>query len=155
MNIDPIPQLTQADIDAINAAAEVLRTKAPWRKGLTGAQTKKLFKLGDNSVGFVQKALDEARAHPGVLAGDFSVADMGKRLTFLEALDGLLAEINPLTEQLNDTATLIGADVLQDALDVYDSMKRALKKKPELEDAVRELGTRFAKTKAAKAKPAT
>jgi hypothetical protein len=145
--ISPVPLLIAADFNAAKAALEVLKTKTSWRLALTGADKRKLFKLGPNSLTFVNDAQDAGEAHPNSLRKKFNMSDMISRQALKQQLGELLAELVPLTQALSDTESLVGADLMQDGLDIYEDLQKDVEDEPGLVPVVKALGKRFEKTK--------
>jgi hypothetical protein len=148
-----IPFLAGEDNTAVRTAVDTLKNKTQWRKGLTAKDVRALYKLGQNSLGFVMAAKDAAETHPTEIRKKFDLSGMIQRVASHEQLSLLLADLHPLVKQLSDTLTLVGADLMQDSLDVYEDMKAAVDDEPIIEAVVRELGQRFEKSKKDKPMP--
>ena len=148
-----IPFLAGADYTAVRAAIDALKEKTAWRKGLTAKEVRALYKLGPNSLGFVMAAKDAAETNSNHARKTFDLSAMIQRIAAHEQLSLLLADLNPLVKQINDTLTLDGADLMQDGLDVYEDLQKAVEDEPVLEETVRELGQRFDKSKKDKPTP--
>ena len=84
---EPVPTLSQADIDSILAAIAAVHQKmAPLLTDLTSTGRKSLSKLGDKSHAFVKKAVDIAAQHPQILPGSHSVDDVRKSAELFQGM---------------------------------------------------------------------
>ncbi len=151
--ITPVPLLVAADFSAVKTAIETIKAKTGWRLALTGADKRKLFKLGPDSLTFVNDAQDAGEAHPNSLRKKFNMSEMITRQALKQQLSELLADLVPLAQALSDTESLVGADLMQDGLDIYEDLQKDVEDEPGLVPVVKALGKRFEKTKTDKQTP--
>jgi hypothetical protein len=142
-NIDA--QVSPADVQAIKDAVATIRTKLPFLISLTVQDRKRTFKLGPDSLSFVQNSLQAAKDNPSVVPSNFST-------TFFENdanLFSVLTEVNTVVAQLasdvNDTRLAIGGEAMKEAGQIYTYVKAAAASTPGLKPVVQQLGERFQK----------
>lgn len=135
--------LSAADRTAILDALDTVRAKLPFLIDLGPNERRSLPKFGDRSVAFVRRAAELARQDDSFLPRSFDVAAFEKDAALYDALDGILLALARLTEHVEDTRALVGAEAYSAALDVYRSL-RANGQGQALDDVADELGKRFA-----------
>jgi hypothetical protein len=137
--------IPEADLAEIRGAITLLRTKlAPHLKSLTPQDRQELPKMGDRTIGFVQKAFEYGTRHgelaPGFL--DFEALEIDVKA--VELLRELSMGLDPLNQALTDSLTLSGSEAYQGALLFYGNVKAAAKAKaPEAQAIYDDLSSRF------------
>lgn len=146
--------LSQADVDAINAAIATLATKLqPILIALEGEDKKNLAKLGEKSVSFVEKSLQYAELNPEFLPAFVNAAELKKDYTAFNTLNGFLRPLQQMTRNLDDTATLCGSEAMLACLAYYNSVRQAMKMNvPNASAIYDDLSQRFEAQKARKIK---
>ena len=149
-----VPQITDANLTAINAAIDTIRQNLPDLKAISGQTSKHIYHLGLNSISYVESGESVVATRPEILAGTFDKAAFTQRFEltkqYQKVTDGLVA----LLADINGTNDVEGGKVMDDAGEIYDSAKRGLKNDPSLQGLVDRMAERYAKTKAAKNKAA-
>ncbi len=118
-------QLEKAIIEKIN------ELKAMLPQGLitlTDAEKSVLPKMGDKSLGFVEKCLDAATSNPAVCPSFVDLEESRKDLDmfmFLNRVQRALAQVNG---PINDSATLAGSEAYAASLSVYNLSKDAARR---------------------------
>ena len=153
--LSPVPFLAATEFNAVQAAIETVKTNTSWRAALTNAEKSKLFKLGTSSEEFVADAQDAGEAHPNVLRKKFNMSEMIQRIALREQIKIVLAGLVPLVESLQATDVIVGADLMQDSLSIYEDLQVGLEDEPGLEPVIKALGKRFEKSKKEKPTPVT
>ena len=138
-------ELSAADLAKIKTALTTIRQLLPFLLTLSKRDRRKLFKMGDKSLAFVQNSLQAARNNPDILPGSFDAEKMEKDVDIVV----ILTELNQLIAQLHsdtdDTLMAFGSQAINQGTDVYTYAKAAAKTQPGLKTVVEQLGTRFVK----------
>ncbi|BAY75973.1 hypothetical protein NIES25_24220 [Nostoc linckia NIES-25] len=143
--------LSAADIQEIRAALATIQAKLPFLVTLSVEERRKLFKMGDKSLAFVNNSLTAAQTNREILPASFDVEEFVRDYQLAVTLTELLIGLRQLTEQVDDTLMAVGSEAMGSSLTVYDYVKTAAKKTPGLKSIAQQLGDRF---KAMKSKPA-
>ncbi|HEX8000951.1 MAG TPA: hypothetical protein VF528_21395 [Pyrinomonadaceae bacterium] len=147
--------LSEADRTAIMDAINTIRTKLPFLVDLTIEERRSLPKMGDKSRAFVSQALEVARQNEDVMPRSFDVEEMSRDVELANALQPIVIALSQLQELVDDTYMLVGSEAYAAALLVYQ-YARAAGKGAGLDNALDDLGQRFArKSKAASGPPTT
>ena len=136
--------ISPQDMQEIKAALQTVQKKLPFLITLSVEERRKLFKMGDKSLAFVNNSVAAAQSNRDILPASFGVEELVR--------DYQLA--TTLTEQVDDTLLAVGSDAMASSLTVYDYVKTAAKKTPGLKTIAEQLGERFkaiSKSKTAKA----
>ena len=111
---------------------------------LTPDQRKRLPKLDDGRIPFVDKGLDFGLQQPKVLPPFIDLTEMKKDIDFVKATRRVGAALMSLAEMLDDTRMAAGSDAYQAALSIYASAKSAAKQEvPGTQTIVDEMGKLF------------
>jgi hypothetical protein len=146
--------LTAADLQAVSDALATVRAKLPFLTDLTPQDKRRLFKMGDGSRAFVEKALIAAQANPQVLPPAFDLAEYSRDWALWAQLGVVTNNITQLAELVDDTQTALGSDLMSAALTAYGHLSEA--SVGGLEEIKADLGKRFSRTSPAEpAKPST
>ena len=137
-------ELSQADQQAVLAAANGIRQKLPFLIDLTPAERRSLATMGDKRRGFVARALVIAAQNEGMLPRSFDVAEMRRDVALLESLRPILTALAQLHELVGDTYMAVGSEAYTSALLVYH-FARSAGKGAALDSALETLGQPFAR----------
>lgn len=119
-----------ADLAEIRGAIGVLRAKlAPHLMSLTPQDRQELPKMGDRTIGFVQKAYEYGTRHSELAPGFLDFQALETDVKAVELLRELSMSLDPLNEALSDSLTLSGSEAYQGALLFYGNVKAAAKAK--------------------------
>jgi hypothetical protein len=137
--------IPEADLAEIRGAIGVLRSKlAPHLRSLTPQDRRELPKMGDRTMGFVQKAYEYGKNHAELAPNYLDFQALEVDVKAVELLRELSMSLDPLNEALNDSLTLSGSEAYQGALLFYGSVKAAAKAKAHGAEAIYEdLSGRF------------
>jgi len=114
--------LSTEDQQAIHAAIDTLRQKLPFLIDLNIKDRVGMSKLGDKTVGFVQKAVQIANEHPQMFATTF-LDEMHKDAQLLDLLLPIRLSVKTLAKKIDDTAMQAGAEAYAAARTVYTVTK--------------------------------
>ncbi|WP_426396909.1 hypothetical protein ACN9M1_01880 [Ralstonia sp. R-29] len=110
---------------AIDTTLQTLESQLRGLIDLSTEQRSKVVKMGDKSEAFCRKALDVLTNNPGVLPGNFNLAEMQRDLQAFDALRSRLLRVEKLYEKMRDSQLALGSDVMSAALDGYAFLKVA------------------------------
>ncbi|WP_138496951.1 hypothetical protein [Nostoc sp. PA-18-2419] len=142
--------LSPQDIQEIKAALQKIQQKLPFLVTLSTEERRKLVKMGDKSLAFVNNSITAAQSNREILPATFDVDELVRDYQLANVLTELLISIKQLTEQVDDTLMAVGSEAMTGSLTVYDYVKTASKKTPGLKSVAEQLGERF---KAIKGRP--
>ena len=135
--------LTPVDKQAILKAIATIREKLPFLIDLTPDDRRSLPKMGDKSRAFVKKAAEIAQQNEGILPRAFDLDEMLRDVQLSEDLYPILLALGQLHELLDDTYLTVGSEAYAGALLIYNAAK--MNNLGGLDDALDELGKRFAR----------
>jgi hypothetical protein len=136
-------KLSSQDIQEIKAALQTVQKKLPFLVTLSAEERRKLVKMGDKSLAFVNNSVTAAQSNPEILPASFDVDELVQDYQLATALTELLTSMRQLTEQVDDTLLAVGSEAMRSSLTVYDYVKTAAKKTPGLKTIAEQLGERF------------
>jgi hypothetical protein len=136
----PSTVLTQAQTKIDEAAALL----APYLLALTPAERHELPKMGEKTIGFVEKAYDFAQKNPNLVPPYLDLGAFGVDFGDAHGLWTLLNTVQQLEQSVDDTEMISGSEAYQAALVFYKSVKMAVAQDiPGAKAVYEELKTRF------------
>ena len=135
--------LSPQDIQEIKAALQTIQKKLPFLITLSNEERRRLLKMGDKSLAFVNNSVTAAQSNREILPASFDVEELVRDYQLASALTEVLTSIRQLNEQVDDTLLAVGSDAMTSSLTVYDYVKTAAKKTPGLKTVAEQLGERF------------
>lgn len=138
-------QLAAADIQAVKDAMTTIRQKLPFLVNLTSDERKSIFKIGPNSLSFVQNSLQTSKNNPGILPAAFDATGFESDVNLFTSLTDLCTLMAQLASQIDDTRLAVGGEAMNAATQVYTYVKAAAKSTPGLKPVADQLGERFQK----------
>ena len=146
--------LSDADRQAIKQAIATIQQKLPFLITLSADERKRLYKMGDKRLAFVQNSLNVAQSNRNILPASFDLDGFSNDYQLSADLTELLMLLNQLTEQVDDTLMAVSSEAMSSSLTVYDYVKTAAKKTPGLKAIAEQLGSLFKAIRTKAAKPA-
>ncbi|MEP0817472.1 hypothetical protein [Trichocoleus sp. FACHB-46] len=146
--------LSDADLKEIRQAIATIQQKLPFLITLNTTERKRLFKVGDKRLAFVQTSLNAAQGNRNILPTSFDLDGFSNDYRLATSLMEIEMLLNQMSEQVDDTLMAVGSEAMTSSLTVYDSVKTAAKKTPGLKGIAEQLGTLFRAIKSKPAKPA-
>jgi hypothetical protein len=141
-HIQAIPSTVLAQAQAKIDEAKALL--APYTLALTPAERHGLPKMGEKTIGFVEKAFDFAKQNPNLVPLYLDVDAFGVDFSDAHGLWTLLNSVRQLEEGIDDTEMTAGSEAYQAALVFYHSAKAAASQDvPGAKAVYEELKTRF------------
>ncbi|MBD2445990.1 hypothetical protein H6G76_02235 [Nostoc sp. FACHB-152] len=142
--------LSPADIQEIKASLQTIHAKLPFLVTLSAEERRKMVKMGDKSLAFVNNSATAAQSNRNILPATFNVEELVQDYQLAIALTEVLISMRQLTEQVDDTLLAVGSEAMSSSLTVYNYVKTASKTTPGLKTLAEQLGERF---KAIKGRP--
>jgi len=147
--------LSPEDMQQIKAALQTIQKKLPFLITLSTEERRRLFKMGDKSLAFVNNSLTAAQSNPDILPASFDIQEFVRDYQLAATLTELLIALRQLSEQVDDTLLAVGSEAISSSLTVYDYVKTAAKKTPGLKSLAEQLGDRFKAIRNKPVKPAS
>jgi hypothetical protein len=120
--------LAPADKTAILQKLADIRGLLPFLLNLTIQERKELFKLGDKGLGFDEKCTTYMTSNPELIPSYVTVAEIDKDRALRLALLDIQREIASLLEAVDDTALVLGSEILMADLSFYANVRQAAKR---------------------------
>jgi hypothetical protein len=133
--------LSEADLTEIRQAVATIQQKLPFLITLNTTERKRLFKMGDKRLTFVQTSLNAAQSNRNILPASFDLNGFSNDFRLATSLMEIEMLLNQLSEQVDDTLLAVGSEAMTSSLTVYDYVKTAAKKTPGLKGIAEQLGT--------------
>ena len=148
-------KLTAADLQDIKTALATIETKLPFLIHLTTEERRKLFKMGNKSLAFVNNSLTAAQSNPDILPASFDLNEFSSDYQLAATLSEVHLRLQQLTEKVDDTLMAVSSEAMTSSLTVYDYVKTVAKKTPGLKAIADQLSERFkaSRSKAPKVDP--
>ncbi|WP_017318055.1 hypothetical protein [Mastigocladopsis repens] len=147
--------LSPEDMQQIKAALQTIQKKLPFLITLSTEERRRLFKMGDKSLAFVNNSLTAAQSNPDILPASFNLEEFVRDYQLAATLTELLIALRQLSEQVDDTLLAVGSEAMSSSLTVYGYVKTAAKKTPGLKRLAEQLGDRFKAIKSKSVKAAS
>lgn len=135
--------LSASDLEAVKAALATIHAKLPFLITLSVEERRKLFKMGNKSLAFVNNSLTAAQANREILPNSFDLDEFVRDYQLIASLAEIHLGLQQLTEQVDDTLMAVSSEAMSSSLTVYDYVKTAAKKTPGLKTIADQLGERF------------
>ncbi|MEI6766683.1 MAG: hypothetical protein WCM76_13700, partial [Bacteroidota bacterium] len=106
-NLSNVNFTTQDVADALQILHS-FTAKLPFLISMTVSERRKCLKLGDKSLGFVEKSINYAEANPGMVPPFVDVNAFRTEFKLSRDLMDIAREVKPALQNLEDTATRAG-----------------------------------------------
>lgn len=90
---------------------------------LTPDQRQDITKMGDKSEAFCRQCITVLAQNPGVLPGNFNLAELQADLANLDKVRVRLTRLQQATEKADDTEMALGSDIMVGCLEGYAQLK--------------------------------
>lgn len=130
-----------------SAAAGIaqIRSALPQLAKLQPGELRELHGFGAKNEVFGRDIVRTLQAHPKIVPATLDVAGAQADLDALDALRPLLDAVRLLHAELQDTAALLGHDVMDFAYDGYQLLKVSGGSDSSLDDLRRDIGSQFSR----------
>ena len=139
-------QISESVLGEIKTCLNDARSRMPFLVTLSGSERRKLFKLGQKSLAFVEDSLVAAKNHPEILPASFDLVEYEKDVRLAIALHEVLMELEKFAAEVDDTEMAVGSEALDESREVYGYVKAASRRVPGLKSLAAQLGTRFVRS---------
>lgn len=119
--------LTAEAVTQIEAKLAEVQQIMPYLVGLSTNDRVKLNVLGQKSVQFVQRAVESSRQNPKLSPSFMDAQELERNFALYNQLLKVLEPVQQLERMISDTMMLAGNLAYTDALDYYNTVKRAAK----------------------------
>jgi hypothetical protein len=135
---------SEIEVEAIRKIAEVANLLKPYGIPLTSEERRRIPKMGEKSLSFVNKAHELAVANPDLCPSYLDMTEFGIDFADATHLVVLKNAIKQLFEEIDDTEMIAGSEAYQSSLTFYNYVKGAAERDVVGAKAVyEELKTRF------------
>jgi hypothetical protein len=134
------------DITAALAAETTLEEKFAFCRSLEPEVRHSLYKIGPETESFVTRVVDLAKRNLDLIPRGIDVTAVDRNIATRDELRGHHDRMQQLVERMDHSVMLIGAQILQDVLAMYRSLK-ANGTTAGIEELLAEIGQRFARSK--------
>lgn len=114
---------------------------------LQGEDIAALFKPGNGYAPFMELAYNTANSHTEIMSNVFNLEEFKKDYLLYKDLSIISSQVNELAKGLENTLIAVGSDSLQEALEVYDAVKKNQDKVSGLNAIAEDMAPFFKKTK--------
>lgn len=121
-------QLDAGAIDTIRQSLATIRAQLPFLLSLTPQERKELPKLGEKTVGFDEKCVSYMQSNPEFLPGFIDTAEVDKDRALRSQLLLFAADLQGLAQQVEDSLTVLGSEILMADLAYYQSAREAARR---------------------------
>lgn len=135
--------ISETDLQEIKHAIATIQQKMPFLITLSADERKRLYKMGDKRLAFVQNSFNAAQSNQNILPASFDLEGFTNDYRLATSLTELMMLLRQLTEQVDDTLMAVGSEAMSSSLTVYDYVKTAAKKTPGLKGISEQLGGLF------------
>ena len=137
----PADKLTRIE----SLLAELNTELAPYLISLTSEQKQGIYKMGDNSIAFVNKIVGYINTNPEFVPPFLNTDDFKVDVAAVGQLSEIAGVAAQLSDNITDTLTLSGSEAMVAALIYYNSVKQAAKTSiPGAKTIFDDLSARFA-----------
>lgn len=128
-----------------------IQDQLPFLVNLSKDERETIFKMGDKSVAFVEKALEYAKMNPHLVPPYADIPELERDLALAKQLQPIFLQLKTLFEAVSDTYMAAGSEAMTAATSFYNSVKNAAKSNVPGTDAIYDdLKKRFVKSPAKK-----
>lgn len=133
---------------AIDLAATLDTTLTPHLSSLKSLNRRRLPKMGDNSLAFVEKATEYATTNPQLVPGYLGETSLSEKMQTIAAMSAIHKQLAPMLGMLKDTIMLCKSDAYKDALAFYKATQMAADRQaPKAEMISNDLAARFKRSR--------
>ena len=136
----PLSEAQRADV---STGLNTVRTTLSCLVGLHPTAKQRMMKMGSKSRAFVEDAIKIGISNPGMLPRSIDPVALQGKLTLHEQLREVQTEMRQFSELLNDTVTVLGSELYDDARLIY-ALTKTKAQADGLNATAAELAKRFA-----------
>ncbi|HMY68429.1 MAG TPA: hypothetical protein PL163_17405 [Leptospiraceae bacterium] len=114
----------QALTDVMNAI-DIIINSVPFLMNLSPEEKRTMFKLGDKSLGFIEKVVDYSEKYPDFIPNYIEKGQIRQEYELFKRLSMIYRKLNPLMENLQATQMEAGSELYEMGLLYYHTVKTA------------------------------
>ncbi|GAC1628617.1 MAG: hypothetical protein NVS9B10_18720 [Nevskia sp.] len=128
-NESRVPATLAAEaVTIILAAIDTIYGQLPVLQTLTAEERASTSRLGDRTIGFEEKSVVYMASNPEFLPGFVLMAEVSKDRALRQQLLRFAAELQALSETVDDTLTIVSHEILDADLAYYNAVRDAAKR---------------------------
>ena len=108
--------LADQDLQEVKQAIATIQKKLPFLVTLNAIERKRLFKMGDKRLAFVQTSLNAAQSNRNILPASFDLDGFSNDYRLAISLMDIEMQLNQLSEQVDDTLLAVGSEAMISSL---------------------------------------
>jgi hypothetical protein len=147
--------ISQDQVTTILASLKTIEDTLPGLVELTPEQRQGMARYSDKDLGFIIKTLRLAEQYPEILPPSFNLDEMRRDVDTLQKLDTILRAMTRITGKFHDSRYAAGSESPGHSRFVYQFVKTHNTLTGGLEDALADLGKKFARKASPSEKPAS
>ena len=136
-------QLSQAQRDSVTTGLNSIRSSLSFLIGLRPSEKQRLLKMGTKNRAFTEDAIQAGIANPGMLPRSIEPDLLQGKLSLYGQLREVQAELQQIMEMVDNTVTVMGSELYEDARLIY-SLTKSKAQADGLNAAAAKLSERFA-----------
>jgi len=135
--------LNKAQRESVNNALNSIRSSLDFLVGLRPSDKQRLLKMGNKNRAFVEDAIKAGVSNPSMLPRSIEPEALQDKLTLFGQLREVQSDLQQVSELVNNTVTVMGSDLFEDARLIY-SLTKTKAQACGLKNASASLSKRFA-----------
>jgi hypothetical protein len=135
--------LSQAQRDSVTTGLNSIRSSLSFLVGLRPSEKQRLLKMGTKNRAFTEDAIQAGIANPGMLPRSIEPELLQGKLSLYGQLREVQAELQQIMEMVDNTVTVMGSELYEDARLIY-SLTKSKAQADGLNAAAAKLSERFA-----------
>jgi hypothetical protein len=116
-------QLPNAAVEEIIAALDTIESKLPFLLTLAPEESRGLRHLGFDGIPYAEAGLDAVRVSTDFTRRSFDLAEYERDMALHAQLRRVRAKLAPLSQKVEDTFKVLGADIMVTADDIYADLR--------------------------------
>jgi len=115
--------LNEAQRESVAAALNSIRSSLGFLVGLRPSDKQRLLKMGNKNRVFVEDAIKAGVSNPSMLPRSIEPETLQDKLTLFGQLREVQSDLQQVTELVNNTVTVMGSELYEDARLIYSLTK--------------------------------
>ena len=115
--------LNEAQRESVAAALNSIRSSLGFLVGLRPSDKQRLLKMGNKNRAFVEDAIKAGVSNPSMLPRSIEPETLQDKLTLFGQLREVQSDLQQVTELINNTVTVMGSELYEDARLIYSLTK--------------------------------
>lgn len=120
--------LSAESTSKIMDSMKAIQNELPFLIQLSPTESRRIIRMESGRIDFVRKALLLAISNEKLRPQFFEIGELEKDVSLCQSFDEIIAILEKLLKQMNDTRNQAGHEAYTAALEVYNTAKRATSK---------------------------